>query len=474
MLERRLKEIDVSIAEWTTLATTGRTLVILDGFDEMSAELDPQTLAANIAMLARCISHFPSSKVMVSSRMHFFDQVSAYENFLEVLGNPRLLRIAPIALRTRLSHLEAYAARIGKSATLDRLKTLNDPIGLAAKPLFLQMIKETLPDLPDDGSFDEIELYEQYVRKSLKRKAADLQPSQPLGEERLISNLTDVLESLAIQLHQSSTDYVNLRDFDTGRREGIPERLWRMTDAASVEDAQVRVGGRSLLKQVAGVNPEKWPVDFFHRSMREFFVARGLVRAVDAQDATSMLATVPLQPEIVEFARLLMLREHPETFAHKLVSLARSAILPLYADKHAGGNALTLLYALKEELPKRDWSELALDYANLSGADLSGMSFRGSSLRHASLDNTRLVETDLRDADLTGVQLERAGGVMAFTFDVDRNRVYAAYGHRSLRCWTLGVGGRMSCETIAKLDMEADSLDLTLSFHRGVRAGQRA
>jgi hypothetical protein len=126
-----------------------------------------------------------------------------------------------------------------------------------------------------------------------------------------------------------------------------------------------------------------------------------------------------------------------------------------------GGNALTLLFALKGSLPKRDWSELALDYANLSGADLSEMSFRGSSLRHASLDNTRLIGTDLRDADLTGVQLERAGRVMAFTFDVDSNRLYAAYGHRSLRCWTLGAGGRRSCETIAKLDLEADSLDLT-------------
>ena len=68
----------------------------------------------------------------------------------------------------------------------------------------------------------------------------------------------------------------------------------------------------------------------------------------------------------------------PEMLTHKLVSLAKSAIMPIYADKHLGGNALTLLFALNRTLPGTDWSGLALDYADLAGANLDGMSFRGS------------------------------------------------------------------------------------------------
>ena len=475
LLQNRLDTIGVTQAEWVAISQAHKTLVILDGFDEMSARLDPQTLACNIDVLVQCIEHFPNSKVLVSSRTHFFEHLSDYEQFLEVLGNPRLLRIAPIPLRQRLDHLEAYASRIGEETKFAKLKTLYDPIGLAAKPLFLQMIKDTLPTLPADH-FNEVVLYEQYIRDSLKRKALDLQPTRHLGEDRLVKNLTVILEELAVQLHMSRTDYVNLRDFDTGRREGLSEILWAMSGAPpdnsvdSTPDVRSRVGVRSLLKSVAGVDPELWPVDFFHRSMREFFVARAVVRAVTAQSeqAKTMLAHVPLQPEIVDFVRLLMRHpmginrtDPPETLTHKLVSLAKSAIVPIYTNKHLGGNAVTLLFALNRKLPRTDWSGLALDYADLTGADLDGLSFRGSSLRNASLDNASLVGTDLRDADLTGVQLEQTVPVLTLTFDPDSNTAYAAYGDRTIRRWTFGAGGRMSCTTLAELDFQPTNLNLS-------------
>ena len=475
LLERRLDEVGVSLADWTAVAKSGRTLVILDGFDEMSARLDPQTLAGNIETLARCIDYFPKSKVLVTSRTHFFEHISDYERFLEILGKPRILRIAPISFQQRLAHLESYAARIGEEVKLAKLRTLYDPIGLAAKPLFLQMIKDTLPDLPD-GHFNEVVLYDLYVRKSLKRKALDLQPMRRVGEDQLVENLTVVLEELAVQLHVSRTDYVNLRDFDTGRREDLAGLLWAMSGAESASsgvstpDARSRVGVRSLLKPVAGVDPERWPVDFFHRSMREFFVARALVRAVKAQgeQAKAVLVQVPLQPEIIDFACLLVRHpvdpaasDTPETFTHKLVSLAKSATLPLYKNRYLGGNALTLLFALNRQLPKGDWSDLALDHADLAGADLSGLSFRGSSLRNASLDNARLAGTDLSDADLTGLQLEQTAPVLALAFDPDSNTAYAAYGDRSVRRWTFGVGGRMNCATLTELDFRPTKLALS-------------
>lgn len=339
LLRRRLDAIGVSLADWAEVTRGRRMLIVLDGFDEMSAKLDPQSLQRNIQTLARCIDYFPEAKVLVSSRTHFFEHISDYEQFLAILGGPRLLRIAAIPLRQRLAHLEAYAAREGQEEKLAKLKTLYDPIGLAAKPLFLQMIEHTLEGLQADR-FDEVVLYEQYVRDSLGRKVRDLQPTHRLDDSQLIKNLLVILEELAIQLHLSSTDYVFLRDFDTGRREGLPELLWAMSGAsraepdASTPDARSRVGVRSLLKPVAGVDQERWPVDFFHRSMREFFIARALVRAIAAENdkARALLAKVPLQPEIVDFTRLLI--QHPsdvtgtdtqQTFTDKLTSIAKSA-----------------------------------------------------------------------------------------------------------------------------------------------------
>lgn len=479
-LRRRLEDIGVSMAEWVEVTRDHKTLVILDGFDEMSAKLDPRTLEENIGALARCVECFPGAKVLVSSRTHFFEHISDYKQFLLTLGTPRLLRVAPIPLQERLAHLEAYAARTGQEAKLAKLKTLYDPIGLAAKPLFLQMIEHTLPGLPTDR-FNEVVLYEQYVDDSLKRKARDLQPGNRLDEGRLIGNLKVILEELAVRLHRSSTDYVNLRDFDTGRREGLPEMLWAMSGAtspamspgdpsASTPDARSRVGVRSLLKPVAGADPDGWPVDFFHRSMREFFVARALVRALasEGENAKALLSSVPLQPEIVDFSRLLI--QHPsdvtgtdtqETFTHKLASLARSATRPLWDGRYLGGNAVTLLFALNRRLPHADWSDLALDYADLAGADLSGVSFKGSSLRGASLDNVRMTDTDLRGADLTGVQLEQTEPITALAFEADSNTAYAAYKDRSIRRWTLGTGGRTNCTTLAELSFQPERLELS-------------
>ena len=84
------------------------------------------------------------------------------------------------------------------SEKFDRIRRLYDPIGLAGKPLFLQMIKETLPNLPDDY-FDEIVLYETSVRDSLRRKAGLLenQRTDTLQSET-IEGMMELLESVAV------------------------------------------------------------------------------------------------------------------------------------------------------------------------------------------------------------------------------------------------------------------------------------
>ena len=94
--------------------------------------------------------------------------------FFEQLGEPRVARLAPLPLSERIEHLQAYAEQHDLSSKFERIRRLYDPIGLAGKPLFLQMIKETLPTLPDED-FDELVLYDVSVRDSLERKAEMLE-----------------------------------------------------------------------------------------------------------------------------------------------------------------------------------------------------------------------------------------------------------------------------------------------------------
>ena|GEM_PF-2560263 len=458
LLERRLAEIGVSVADWWELCDRYQTLVILDGFDEMSVRLDPASLRDNINALADCHELFSRSKLLITSRTQFFEGQRDQQRFLDRVGGPRILRVAHAARDQVVEHLASYARRVDAEEKLARLAHLYDPIGVARKPLFLEMIKEALPELPDDH-FDEVVLYRTYVERSIRRKIEYLADDQAeLTRAETIENLQAILEEIATRLYLEEKAHIELRSLRLPNGE-LAEQLWRMSDGAvallasdASDDARARIGIRSLLKPVqgTGIDPDRWPVDFFHRSMREYFFARAILRALRDDAAARMLAAAPLQPEVMDFVRLLIEAEPDrQPFLARLTGLARGAVR-LGAPSSCGGNAISLLFALQRSLPRVDWSGLDLDNAYLAGADLRGMNFSGSSLRLANLDNADLREADLRNADLAGVRLEETARVLALSQTSPTggtSAVYAFYSDRKVRRWRLDVRGRLDVRT---------------------------
>ncbi|WP_307875119.1 NB-ARC domain-containing protein [Frankia nepalensis] len=463
LLERRLAEIGATVAEWWALCDRYRTLVILDGFDEMSVRLDPASLRDNINKLADCHELFSRSKLLITSRTQFFERQRDQQRFLDRVGGPRILRLAHAARGQVLEHLSSYARKVDAEKKLSRLANLYDPIGLARKPLFLDMIKEALPELPDDH-FDELVLYRTYVERSIRRKIEFLADDQAeVTRTETIDNLQAILEEIATHLYLEERTYIELRSLRLPDG-GLAEKLWRMSDGTvapvdtdAADDARARIGIRSLLKPVHGVDQDCWPVDFFHRSMREYFFARAVLRALRQGDARRMLALAPLQPEVTDFLKL-MIGDLPEpdrdrVLAH-LLGLARGAVRGGNPGS-LGGNAISLLHAVRLDLPRADWSGLDLDYAYLAGANLRGMDFRGSSLRYANLDNADLRDVDLRDADLTGVRLEETARVLTLSRTAEgetdgSGAVYAFYSDNKLRRWRLVLKSRLDVDSFAR------------------------
>jgi hypothetical protein len=471
LLERRLTEVGATIADWRALTRQVRTLAILDGFDEMSADLSPEAITANLRDIRSCLTELSGSKVLVTSRQRVLDGSRDWRRILDRLRQPQVIRIAPGPRRQRVQYLEQFATDEASARVLANLRSLYDPIGLAAKPLFLEMIKETLRDLPPD-SFSETILYDTYIDKSLLTKWDLLfDPGEELTGDELIENLKDILEDVAIRLQEANGAYLYLRDYQDEDRGKIAEQLWKMRDQpvtrgpfspAAQDDAANRVGIRSLLKAVPAPDPGRWPVDFFHRSMREYFVARAIAHslATDMNRARRLLSAAPLLPEIAHFA-VSILRSRPDNAAALAVlgKLARSARTDR-DDAYLGGNALTLLNGAGGLLNERNWSGLRLDHARLRGADLRGAQFGGSSLRYANLDNANLEDADLTRADLQGVRLEETSQVLAVTA-LDDNRIVAAYEDRSLREWRGRPGAGWESRVVATLDHKAERLQFT-------------
>lgn len=452
-LSRRLQTLGASMPDWSVVQDISPTLVVLDGFDEMSDHLDHDTVRNNLNLLGECIDYFRESKILVTSRTHFFESTRMQARFLEKLENPVVARLAPLPLSKRIKHLHAYAEQHGMSEKFERIRRLYDPIGLAGKPLFLQMIKETLPNLPDDY-FDEIVLYRTSVRDSLRRKVGMLENERTdTLQSETIEGMTELLESVAVKLLENGGQPIDLRTFGQGRSD-IARRLWNISkedvETEQAEDATARLGMRSLLKPfpVAGKD-DAWLVTFCHRSVSEYFVAQALVRALHSNHkmARKLLSSVILRPEIVDFAALLVNKaDDTARVTQTLGECARSARRRGKAG-YLGGNAITLAYRSQHKPTDHRWAGLDLCYADLSGADLAGADFTDSLLRYATLDNADLSGADLTKCDLTGVRLEETAPVMHAAPGKAGSGVVACYGDGTIREWRPD-GSRLAPQTL--------------------------
>ena len=443
LLSRRLQALGADMRDWARIQDMGPTLIILDGFDEMSAQLDHATVANNLRLLADCVRYFADSKLLVTSRTHFFENSRMQERFLEELGQPDVAQVAQLPLASRIAYLHAFAERGGLSGKFKRIRQLYDPIGLAAKPLFLQMIKETLPQLPDDH-FDEIVLYETSVRDSLERKAEMLlDDGMHTLRREAIEGMVQLLEAVAVKLLKNGGKPVDLRAFGKEKLD-IARVLWKMSEVdagpTQTEDARARLGMRSLLKPFPNQgDSDAWPVAFCHRSMGEYFVAQALVRAIRHGDpiARDLLSSVILRPEIVDFAGLLINKaDDSAALARTLAEFARTAGKDTRPG-YLGSNAITLAYRIRHKPDNPRWARLDLSYADLSGADLARADFSDTLLCYATLDNADLTDANLTGCDLTGARIEETAPVTNVAPGRQEGSVVACYGDGTIREWDL-------------------------------------
>jgi ubiquitin-like protein Pup len=460
LLNGRLTSIGMDPSEWIHISGESRTLVILDGLDEVSTRMDRATIAENFRLVSNAVQYLSNSRVLLTSRAHYFEARRDQERFFEQLDDPTVLTMAPVPRVKTQEYLATYAREHDLSSKLQRIQRLYDPIGLAAKPLFLQMIKSTLDVLPDD-EFSEVILYETYVSESLTRKIELLQDDQLTtlrAEAR--EGMLGILTRVAVEQALNGGRPVDLRHL--GSQYDLAAELWRMSqhdDASSAaEDAQGRVGIRSLLVPATRANAAVpgevsdlpvdrphdpgWKVVFFHRSMGQYFLARAIVDALtsELEKARQLLTAAPIAVETVEFVRQIVGGEGRRPLLTTLESLACSALEGTRFG-FLGGNALTLLTAIAGRPERERWEGLILDGADLRACDLSGLSFEGSSLRNANLDNCDLSGVSFRNADLTGVRFDETAAVTHVSAGRGAGTLLACYTDGTVLEWNYGAHG---------------------------------
>ena len=449
-LRARLEFFGADPGEWAALKKSHRTLVILDGFDEISKELDPATITNNIRALIDCCSApvFDGCKILITSRTHFFETGDAFR-LLQRLNGPLLLQLARIPRGQVLGHLQDSAKGPEERQLLERLARMHDPIGLGTKPLFLQMLKDTLHELPAD--LDEISVYDSYARKSLERKVELLDdPEFRASRNESVQQLLSALGVIAEELQCSKDTYVSLKKLRQ-RTGPFAELLWRLSGEDRLEsDAEARLGTRSLLSRVNALEGDgRWLVDFCHRSIREYFVARQFADCLGsgAVEGAEFLSRVPVNHEILYFTACLLRRSRNQQAIESLRELICGSRVG--EDSHAlAGRALTVLLRVTPVIPRDiDFTSRNFDFADLEDGDFSGLDFSGSTFKSANFANTNLEDANLSDCDLTGVRLHETTSVLAVAAP-SPGRIFAAYDDATVWEWDVGAGSKPSSRIV--------------------------
>lgn len=449
-LDSRLREFGSSLAEWNDVQRRYHVFVILDGLDEMSLGMDDTEVLENLGRLEELLEQFCGHKILVTSRKMVIYTDKVREQIMECLDHPNILHLAAVARGERLQFLEQSADTPQRRASLRKMKSTHDLLGLAAKPLFLEMTQAML-DRDGIENWNMVTIYQNYAEKVLRRKYEKQLRYRGVYRSRrnVISSLLRLLGELALCLQIEGVESISLDRFQLETGQGnFAELLWSTVRAPEADaDARNRIKNRSLLKYD---NLDADKVCFCHRSMKEYFVACGLVGylSTEAERAKRYLLECSFGYEILEFAGMLIQQQGMEAqeriinklheFAHEAKKVEDEELCRKYA--RLGTNCVNLIRCAGSSLHGLDWNGLLLDNVILSGMDLAGKNFSHSSLRYAHFDNADLSGCDLRGCDFTGVQFEKSGQLASFGLLADEPELLAGYKDGNIRCWDIRSG----------------------------------
>jgi len=382
----------------------GRLLLIFDGFDEMERRVsDYRTTVENFWELAKVVC--PASKVLLTCRTAYFRHRGEEEETL----TPRRRRVSVVAGnyvvdlrdhdRFEVVYLLDFDDGDIQLALQRRLPARWEPVyqkiqelsslqDLASRPVLLDMIVKTLPQIQDSDQINQATLYELYVDALLKRRWSEDTDYIP-PQDRLF-----FVQELAWEMYQTQRLNIPFSEF--------PE--W-VTAHFGLKDDPERTAffERDIRTQSYLVRDDSGNYRFAHKSFMEYFVARKMADAMggstcDVEKAVDVWKSQLVTPEIQEF--LVSMATDPGPL-WQLVEATRGRTL---ADEgYAGSNAATLLARRGESFKEKN-----LDEAVLVGAYLSGVDLRRTRLRRAKLQNSILIEAVLRGAKLEGVDLRNA------------------------------------------------------------------
>uniref|UniRef100_UPI0021BEF80D pentapeptide repeat-containing protein n=1 Tax=Frankia gtarii TaxID=2950102 RepID=UPI0021BEF80D len=408
------------------LVAAGGCVLIFDGLDEVLVHLEPhagqvftRTLwrATEDTWQSRTTSRRGArpSRLLLSCRTHYFRTIKDETNHFTGQhrdGPAGADYLALLMLPFSEEQIRAYLAANVPGGDADRLLELLDTVHnlreIAERPLTLRMVAEQLETVEqaklEGRTVRAVDLYASFVEQWLDRDE---------GKHSLLAEHKQLLmEDLAARLWRSGRATWQVNEVEQ----------WMLAFLAGRPDLGLHYSTRA---------PALWKEDlrtatflvrrnddtfgFAHTSLREYFLARHLARALElpAEQARAAWQLPVPSPETLDFlGQWLAGREETQRAGH-------TAALASLATHVPGGRAdaaavLAFAYCLAASRgghPSHPPARSVLTEADLTGWRIDGgarrLDLRGVSLAKATLTNAVVSDADLTRADLSGADLTR-------------------------------------------------------------------
>jgi len=279
------------------LLEDGRLLLIFDAFDEMATLSERWATLESLRRLNEAVH--PRGKMILTCRTHYFtsdshvrEQIQGSlpntggELFAEVGGrrNFAIVNLQPFddqQIREFLSRHDPGQASVCLRE-IERLPGLND---LATRPVLLEMILKTLPELMNrSGPINVATLYRHFTNLWLTTVAKG--GATLTGEEKL-----HFTEALAIRLYSSGLSRIHHRDLAQYIADYFKTRIYSFAENALL-DQEIRTC--DFLN-----HDHEGNYQFVHRSFMEFFIAQKIAHLVaDDVRTDPLVRDIECSPEV--------------------------------------------------------------------------------------------------------------------------------------------------------------------------------
>jgi hypothetical protein len=271
----------------------GKLLVIFDGFDEMESRVDQMVTTRNFEELAKAVVPGGNSKVILTCRTPYFQSNLQEVTVLMGEGEDRIdLRSRP---NFEIMYLEPFDDEQVKEALRKRvpdswqyyyqeIQATYDLPNLSKRPVMIEMIVDTLPDVKDLPEINSAVLYRKYTERWIKKN---------IQEERTFLDAESkqiFMEELAWEMYRSGISSIHFTD--------IPAKVqhhFGLSSKTTVDYYEHDIRAQSYL-----VRDHQGNYSFAHKSFLEFFVASRILRSIGENDE-SLLADRGLTLEIYDF-----------------------------------------------------------------------------------------------------------------------------------------------------------------------------